>query len=95
MVQNFIFKTSDILESITTETSKRYQFQREQWLSEALQNHQSSVNFIHSVINENEKMYLQSFVTFTQNELRGIRLVFFQQRRFQSFISEILRVISS
>ena len=37
------------------------------------------------------KMYLQSFVTFTRNE-RGTYLVF-QKRRFQGFISEILRVV--
>ena len=38
------------------------------------------------------KMYLQSFVTFTWNEVRGTYLVF-QKRRFQGFISEILRVV--
>ena len=37
-------------------------------------------------------MYLQSCVTFTRNEVRGTYLVF-QKRRFQGFISEILRVI--
>ena len=37
------------------------------------------------------KMYLQSFVDFTQNEIRGTQ--FFQKRRFQGFISEILRVV--
>ena len=37
------------------------------------------------------KMYLQSFVTFTRNEVRGTHLVF-QKRRSQGFISEILRV---
>ena len=35
------------------------------------------------------KMYLQSFVTFTRNEVRGT----FQKRRFQGFISENLRVV--
>ena len=39
------------------------------------------------------KMYLQSFVTFTRNEVRGNILSFFQKRRFQGFISEILRVV--
>ena len=39
------------------------------------------------------KMYLQSFVTFTRNEVRGTYLVFFQKRRFQGFISEVLRVV--
>ena len=40
------------------------------------------------------KMYLQSFVTFTQND-RGKRdtLSLFQKRRFQGFISEISRVV--
>ena len=39
------------------------------------------------------KMYLQSFVTFTRNEVRRTYLVFFQKRRFQGFIYEILRVV--
>ena len=40
------------------------------------------------------KMYLQSFVTFTQNEVRGTYLVvFFFKWRFQGFISEIFRVV--
>ena len=38
------------------------------------------------------KMYLQSFVTFTRNEVRRTYLVF-QKRRFQGFTSEILRVV--
>ena len=38
------------------------------------------------------KMYLQSFVTFTRNEVRGTYLVF-SKRRSQGFISEILRVV--
>ena len=38
------------------------------------------------------EMYLLSFVTFTRYELRGTLLVF-QKRRFQGFISEILRVV--
>ena len=39
------------------------------------------------------KMYHQLFVTFTGNEIRGAHLVFFRKRRFQGFISEILRVV--
>ena len=39
------------------------------------------------------KMYLQSFLTFTRNEVRGTHLVFFQKRRFQGFISDILRMV--
>ena len=34
----------------------------------------------------------QSFVPFTQNEVDGAHLTFFQKKRFQSFMSEILRV---
>ena len=34
----------------------------------------------------------KSFVTFSQNEVRGIHLVF-QKRRFQGFRSEILRMV--
>ena len=37
------------------------------------------------------KVYLYSFVTFTRNEVRGTQ--FFQKRRSQGFISEILKVI--
>ena len=35
------------------------------------------------------KMYLQSFVTFTRNEV----LSFFKRRDFKVFISELLRVV--
>ena len=38
------------------------------------------------------KMYLQSFLTFTRNEVRGTHS-FFQKRRFQGFISDILRMV--
>ena len=43
-------------------------------------------------MSENDQMYFQSFVTFTRNEVRGTYLVF-QKRRFQGFISEILKVV--
>ena len=39
------------------------------------------------------KMYHQSFVTFTRNKIRGAHLVSFRKRRFQGFISEMLRVV--
>ena len=40
------------------------------------------------------KMYLQSFVTFTRNEVRGTYLVFSKEEsRFLGSISEILRVV--
>ena len=59
MVQNFIYKTSTILYSITKEFSKIYQVEREQWLSEVLQKCQSSsvysFIFIRSGISENDK----------------------------------------
>ena len=38
------------------------------------------------------KMYLQSFVNFTQNEIRGTHLVF-PREEISRFISEILRVV--
>ena len=38
-------------------------------------------------------LILIPFVTFTRNEVRGTQLVF-RKRRFQGFISEILRVLS-
>ena len=80
IAQTFIPKTSTILYSVTKEISKIYQLERELWLSEVLQIHQSSVIhsfiFIHSLMSENDKMYLQSFVTFTRNEVRGTYLVF-------------------
>ena len=80
IAQTFMPKTSTILYSVTKEISKIYQLERELWLSEVLQIHQSSVIhsfiFIHSLMSENDKMYLQSFVTFTRNEVRGTYLVF-------------------
>ena len=80
IAQTFIPKTSTILYSVTKEISKIYQLERELWLSEVLQIHQSSVIhsfiFVHSLLSENDKMYLQSFVTFTRNEVRGTYLVF-------------------
>ena len=59
MDQNFIPKTSTILYSVTKGISKIYQLETEQWLSEALQKHQSSIIysfiFIHSLTSENDK----------------------------------------
>ena len=59
IAQTFIPKTSTILHSVTKEISKIYQLERELWLSEVLQIHQSSVIhsfiFIHSLMNENDK----------------------------------------
>ena len=59
MAQNFIPKTSAILYSITKGISEIYKFEREKWLSEVLQKHQSSVKysfiFIHSLMDENDK----------------------------------------
>ena len=59
MAQNFIPKTSTILYSITKRISKIYQLERELWLSEVLQKHQSSIIYsfilIHSMVSENHK----------------------------------------
>ena len=61
MALNFIPKTSTILYSITKRISEIYQLEREQWLSEVLQKHQSSMIysfifiFIHSLVRENDK----------------------------------------
>ena len=59
MAQNFTPKTSIILYSVTKRISKIYQLEREQWLSEVLQKHQSSIIysfiFIHSLMSENDK----------------------------------------
>ena len=60
IAQTFIPKTSTILCSVTKEISKIYQLERELWLSEVLQIHQSSVIhssfiFIHSLMSENDK----------------------------------------
>ena len=81
IAQTFIPKTSTILYFVTKEIYEIYQLEKELWLSEVLQIHQSSVIhpfiFIHSLMSENDKkMYLQSFVTFTRNEVRGTYLVF-------------------
>ena len=59
MAQNFIPKTLTILCSVTKGISKIYQLEREQWLSEVLQKHQSSIIysfiFIRSLMSENDK----------------------------------------
>ena len=59
IAQTFIPKTSTILYSVTKGISKIYQLERELWLSEVLQIHQSlviySFIFIHSLMSENDK----------------------------------------
>ena len=59
MAQNFIPKTLTVLYSVTKGISNIYQLEREQWLSEVLQKHQSSIIysfiFIHSLMSENDK----------------------------------------
>ena len=59
IAQTFIPETPTILYSVTKEISKIYQLERELWLSEVLQIHQSSVIhsiiFIHSLMSENDK----------------------------------------
>ena len=59
IAQTFIPKTSTILCSVTKGISKIYQLERELWLSEVLQIHQSSVIhsfiFVHSLMSENDK----------------------------------------
>ena len=59
IAQTFIPQTSTILYSVAKEISKIYQLERELWLSEVLQIHQSSVVhsfiFIHSLMRENDK----------------------------------------
>ena len=59
MAQNFISKTSTVLYSITKGISKICQLERDYWLSEVLQKHQSSIIysriFIHSLMSENDK----------------------------------------
>ena len=59
MAQNFIHKTSTILYFITKGMSTIHQLKKEHWLSEVLQNNQSSIIysfiFIHSLVSENDK----------------------------------------
>ena len=59
IAQTFIPNTSTILYSVTKEISKIYQLEKELWLSEVLQIHQSSVIhsfiFIHPLMSENDK----------------------------------------
>ena len=57
MAQNFIPKPLTILYFVTKGISKIYQLEREKWLSEVLQKHQSSIIFIfiHSLMSENDK----------------------------------------
>ena len=45
------------------------------------------------MMNENDKNVPLIVCDFHTNEVRGTHLVFFQKRRFQGFISEILRVV--
>ena len=85
-----------------------YLLEREQWLSEVLQKHQSSVIhssiFIHSVLSESDKTVLSEsdknvysmHCDFHTKRGRGgwDTPSFFKKRRFQSFESEILKVIS-
>ena len=59
IAQTFIPKTSTILYSVPKEIFKICQLERELWLFEVLQIHQSSVIhsfiFIHSLMSENDK----------------------------------------
>ena len=59
MPQNFIPKTSTILYYVTKGISEIYQLERELWLSEVLQKHQSAIIYsfivIHSLESENDK----------------------------------------
>ena len=59
MAQTFILNGSTILYSITKGISKIYHLEREYWLPEVHQKHQSSVRysfiFIHSLMSENDK----------------------------------------
>ena len=68
IAQTFVPKTSTILYSIAKGISKIYQLERELGLSEVIQRHQSSVIhsfiFIHSLMSENDKMYLQIICEF-------------------------------
>ena len=71
MAQNLISKTTSILYSFKKRIPKMYLLEREEWLSEVLQKHQSSIIFsfifIHSLMSKNDKNVLQLFVTFTRN----------------------------
>ena len=97
IAQTFIPKTSTILYSVTKGISKIYQLERELWLSEVLQIHQSSVIhsfiFIHSIMSENDKNVPSIVCDFHTKWGKRDILSFFQKRRIQGFISEILRVV--
>ena len=75
-----------------------YLFEREQWPSEVLQKHQSlvinSFIFIHFVRGEIDNNMHSVHCGFHTKRCRWDTLSFFQKRRFQGFISEILRVIN-
>ena len=93
IAQTFIPKTSTILYSVTKGISKIYQLKREFWLSEVLQIHQSSVIhsfiIIHSLMSENDKDVPSIVCDFHTKWGKRDKL----KRRFQGFISEILRVV--
>ena len=78
--------------------SEMYLRQREQWLSDIFQKHQSSVIysfiFIYSVRSEIDKNVHSMHCGFHTRRGRWDTLTFFQKKRFQGFISEILRVTS-
>ena len=97
IAQTFIPKTSTILYSVTKEISKIYQLERELWLSEVLQIHQSSVIhsfiFIHSLMSENDKNVPSIVCDFHTKWGKRDILSFFKRGDFKVFISEILRVV--
>ena len=94
MAQNFISKTATILYSIRKGISKIYQLKN--YGSQVLEKHQNSVIysfvFIHSRMSENDKSV--PFIVFDFHMKRGKRThLVFSKRRFQGFVSEILRVV--
>ena len=75
--------------------SEMYLLEREQWLSEVLQKHQSSVIIhMHSFCDSETDKNVHSMYCGFHTKRGRPDLQFFQRRRIQRFIFEILRVIS-
>ena len=94
MAQNVISKTATILYSIRKRISKIYQLKNYGSLKslKSIKIQSYSFVFIHSVMSENDKSV--PFIIFDFHMKRGKRThLVFSKRRFQGFVSEILRVV--
>ena len=97
MTQNFIPKTSTILYSITKGISKIYQLEEsngslKSFRSIKVQSYNHLYSFIHSLICENDKNVPLIVCEFQTKCGKRTHLAFWK-RRYQGFISKILKVV--